>query len=425
MINSGMRLRFKWLLPIAGIFFLLCSPLSTCRAQGSVYGALGFGLPINSSNTVIDALGGTGLAMGGDRTISDLNPADWTWLTRARFDATLRFNYINATQGGLQNSEHNFELSGLTFGAPIGSQFNAAIAIGLVPLTDAASEFSVSDSLGTRTYISRGGANMIYAGIGARPIPAISLGVRADFITGDIRHIGNVEFNNTETDSSQFERDYTFYGIRPTFGVEIIGDSIGLRGLTIGASLSLGAHLVGTQEDIITPISSTLDTTLDTAGSGHYPGAFSAGISYKFSPRFRVEADYFTENFSSAYVFSQQSISGDPALGASTRYGIGIERAPNMNGEFGTSFGLEKWGLRLGFSYGTLPIIPTGSGGINEIAVSAGVGIPISFESLMNLSAVFGQRTPVNAGTTPKENFVRLGVDVNFSEKWFVPTRRE
>ncbi len=395
--------------------------------QGSTYGPIGFGLPVRSGSATIDALGGTGLALRGSRFINDQNPADWTWLTEARFGAAIKYDYISATQGTGQDVQQGVKFTSLAFGAPIWRAIGASFALGYEPLTDASNQIDETDSLlGTRQYLIKGGANVLFGGVAAQPLTGLALGARFDYLTGNIRHLAQVSFVDTAAGSGEFERDYLFHGVRGTFGIELIGDSIAsaLRGLTIGATYSLATNLTSTNETIITPTSSSLDTTIDTAGVGHYPAAFAAGISYNLSRRYRAEADYFSQNFSTAYVYSPTPISGDPLLNTSNRISVAVERLANVTGEFGTSFGIDRWALRLGFSYATLPEYPVGSGGVHEFALSAGTGIPVSLATMLNLSIVAGQRLPAVTGMAPKENFVRIGADVSFSETWFVPTPR-
>ncbi len=406
---------------------VLAFTTSLSRGQGSSYNLIGFGSPVRSSNPVIEAMGGVGAALEGSRTINDINPADWTWLNRARFDVALRFEYSSSQLGSLQDQQHFVHFNGIAFGAPFWDDYKASIALGYSPLTSAASEIDYSDSIGTRSYVSKGGVNMLYLGVGARPTPGISLGARIDLITGDIRHQNRIAFNNTESDSGEFERDYLVSGVRPTFGIELIGDSLGdiLNGFAFGASYSFATNLTSTRETIITPINSSLDTTMDVAGVGRYPASLVAGISYRLSYRYRAELDYSLQDYSTSYVYAPVAITGDPTLRSSNRIAFGIERAPNGSGDFGTSFGLDKWALRIGFSYGQLPFSPGASNGVKEFAISGGVGIPISYESLLNITAVAGQRLPTVTGEAPNETFFRLGASVSLSERWFVPTRRE
>ncbi len=413
--------RAQWALFV--LFLIAFS--TTGYAQGSPYDAIGFGLPVPTGNAVSDALGGTGVAMEGTRIVSDLNPADWTWIPRTRFGASVRYDFDNATQNGLLDRQQNVQFSGASFAAPVWNQMKAVISLGYVPLTNASNDINESDSVSARNYIIRGGTNLVYGGFAARPIPSIAFGARLDLITGDIRHIGQITFNDTEAGASQFERDYLFYGVRPTFGLEIMGDSIAqaLTGITLGATYSFAAKLNATDETINTPLSSTLDSTIDVGGVGRYPASFSAGMSFHLSRRYRAEVDYFAQDFSTGYVYSPQTISGDTLLKNSNRIAFGIERLPNLNSEYGSSFGLDRWALRLGFAYATLPV-NVGSG-VREYSVSAGAGIPISFESMLNLALVVGQRIPLVTSSAPNETFVRLGADVSFSELWFSPTRRQ
>jgi hypothetical protein len=86
---------------------------------------------------------------------------------------------------------------------------------------------------------------------------------------------------------------------------------------------------------------------------------------------------------------------------------------------------MDTWALRLGFYYSTLPVAPAGSNGVNEMAITAGLGIPVGLESMLNFSVEGGQRTPVVSNSAPKETFVRLGASISLSERWFIPTRRD
>jgi hypothetical protein len=376
---------------------------------------------------VTEALGATGVALEGTRTINDLNPADWTWLARSRFEASMRLEYFNSQLGAQQGISHNVHFSGFSFGSPFWSAYNAALAIGYVPLTNASSEIVLNDSIGTRTYHASGGANLGYLGVAAQPLNGVAVGARLDLILGNLRHTDFVKFSDPSAASGQFERDYFFHGLRPTLGLQLIGDSLspGLAGFILGASFSAPVNLVSTRETILTPISSSLDTTIPEHGNGKYPGSLAVGISAHLSGRLRAEADITMSDYTNSFVYSPLETATDPSLTASTRIGIGFERQSNAAGEFGGSYGLDRWALRFGFYYAKLPLAPTGSGGVNEMAVTAGAGIPLGTESMFNIAITGGQRSPVNAATAPKETFLRLGASVSLSERWFVPSRRD
>lgn len=419
------------------IALLLSAASTDLFAQGSNYNFIGFGTPLVSADPTIEALGGAGAALEGSRVVNDINPADWTWLTRARFGIALDYDYAAGTFGTQTDQQFNINFKGISFGVPFWSALNASLALGYLPLTNANAKMERLDTASdTLTYVSKGGANMLFLGAAFRPFPALAFGVRADLITGNIRHQDRIMFFG-RSDSADYERDYTFYGLRPTFGLQIIGDSIGIPGLTLGAAYSLAASMTATRETIITPSSSTLDTTIDESGNAKYPASFQVGLSQQFSHRYRAEVDYGAKNFDQTFVYSPTTDVPvtQNALQNSYQLSVGIERLPNVAGEFGTSLGMDKWGLRLGFYYSQLPYQVSPPARINvtavapvqptEYALAAGVGIPVSYETLLNFSIVGGQRTSTNLRLAPKETFFRLGASVGLSDRWFVPTRRD
>ena len=406
---------------------LIVASLSTeLRAQGSVYDLIGFGTPVPSRNPAIEAMGGSGTALLGSRTINDMNPADWTSIARARFETSFGFHYADDQQGLSQTVSTNVQFQGFSFAVPFWSDYQATIGIGYIPLTNASARLMQNDSMASQVFLSKGGVNVGFLGAAIRPVPALAVGARLDLVLGNIRHVDQVAFNDANAEAGQFERDYIFHALRPTLGLEVIGDSIsGLNGFTLGASFSPGVQLSSTNSTIITPLSTTLDTTIDATGYGYYPNSLNVGLSWHSAGRFMIEGDYLSQNYSKAFLYSTDANATDPTLRNSTRMSLGITRAPNMAGEYGTSFGIDQWALRLGAYFYQLPFQPAGTGGINELAGTAGVGVPISFESMINISAVLGSRQPVNAGTAPKELFFRLGVSLSLSDRWFVPMRRD
>ena len=130
--------------------------------------------------------------------------------------------------------------------------------------------------------------------------------------------------------------------------------------------------------------------------------------------------------FSKAKVYdSTSSFSGDPNLGSSIRYSIGIERLPIMGDE---SKGLRFWdkvGLRIGASYATLPFRPDTKMTVNEMSVTGGIGLPMNLETVFDFSVSLGIRSPQNAATAPKDFFFKMGASISLSEKWFVPMRKD
>ncbi len=398
------------------------------HAQGSPLDLLGFGRPIEAWNAHIDGMGGGGDAMTDHRTVNSPNPAALSWLDRARLETELHFDITQSTQAGFADGRNqNFHFGGFTFGTPLGSPAHFGMSLGFNPLTDASSILNDGDSALGHQYRSEGGVSEGFLGLAARVHPGVALGAKFGVLFGNIRHLSQVNFGDASSISSDFERDYALSGIRGTFGMTIVGDSLGpsLAGITLGVTMTTGSNLVMTQRTVVTPVNNALDTTIESSGTGSYPGSFQAGLGIRLSLRYNMLADIAFQDFSTSYLYAAtQQATGDPLLGPSKRYSIGIERTPNMSNEYGITGFWDKLGLRFGASYYQLPFRPANSN-VNAIALSAGLGIPIGYESLLDLSFTGGQRNPVVATAAPRDLFFRIGATVSLSERWFVPTRTE
>jgi hypothetical protein len=397
------------------------------RAQGSPLDLIGFGRPLEAWNAHIDGLGGGGNAMTDHRTVNGPNPASWSWLDRARLETELHFDFTQSTQPNYSDSRNqNLHFGGFTFGSPLGSSAHFGLSVGFNQLTDASDVLNDGDSIIGHQYRSEGGVSEGFLGVAGRIHPGIALGAKFGVLFGNIRHLSQVNFADPTINSSDFERDYALSGIRGTFGLVAVGDSLAsaLTGVTFGVSFSTASNLSMTQRTVITPVNSLLDTTIEASGVGYYPGSLQMGLGVRLSPRYNMIGDLAIQDFTNAYLFSPQATTGDPTLGSSTRFSLGIERVPNMSNEFGITGFWDRLGLRLGASYYQMPFRPANTT-INAIAVSAGVGIPISYESLLDLSFTAGQRNPQNTAAFPKDLFFRVGATISISERWFVPTRTD
>jgi hypothetical protein len=403
----------------------LSSVTTNAFSQGSPLDLIGFGRPNEAWNAHIDGIGGGGVAMTDHRTVNGPNPAALSWLDRARLETELHFDFTQSTQTGFGDGRNqNLHFGGFTFGSPLGGGAKFGLSLGFNPLTDASAIFNDGDSAITHQYRSEGGVSEGFIGFAGRVHPGVAMGAKFGVLFGNIRHLSQVNFADPTVVASDFERDYAMSGLRGTFGMTLVGDSLAqsLSGITLAFSMTTGSNLKVSQRTIVTPINSTLDTTVESSGVGSYPGSFAAGLGIRLSLRYNLLGDLAIQDFSSGYLYAPQAIIGDPLLGPSTRYSVGIERIPNMANEFGITGFWDRLGLRLGASYYQLPFRPANSK-VNAIAVSAGIGIPISYEGLLDLSITAGQRNPQNASAAPKDFFLRVGATVSLSERWFVPTR--
>ncbi|MEI8135287.1 MAG: hypothetical protein WCH46_09500 [bacterium] len=418
---------------LAIVFFLLST--HELFAQGSPYEFIGFGTPVVSQSARLEAIACSGVALTDGRMINDLNPAAWSMLTRSRIEVKLNFFYDKSDLGSDEGIKRLIKFSGASFGTLLSDKYNLGFAFGFSPISNAVAEVNQLDSLGTTTYTREGGLSQLYIGLSARPISALNIGARADFLFGNLRSIGQADVSRgVETVPGLFQREYSMTGTRGTFGFLLTLDSLvqELRGLTIAGAYSLGSNLNSIQRTHVTPINSALDSTIEHTGYGYYPPLIRLGLATRFGDRYRAEVDITGQDFSNSTYYSlTKPIVADPQLGTSNRYSIGIERLPMMGDE---SKGVPFWervGLRIGASYAVLPFNPlsltaTASRvSVSEISFTAGLGMPMNTESVFDFSLGLGLRSPSIANSAPKELFFKMGASISLSEKWFVPLRRD
>ncbi|MBS1903686.1 MAG: hypothetical protein JSS75_08295 [Bacteroidetes bacterium] len=401
---------------------------SSAFAQGSPYSFLGFGDPVGSTHAHLLGLSQTGVALTDGSLINELNPAGFAYIPATMVDLRLRYAYDKATIGSDQGVSSMVKLGGLSAGTSVWSAASMGAAIGFTPITDAEAQTERLDSLGNTIYKRAGGLSQFYMGLAARPFGALSLGARLDIIFGNVRTQTQANISGNDVQAGIFQREYAESGLRGTFGFMLALDSLfpQLRGLTIGVSYSTASTLTATQRTIVTPISTTLDSTIEVGGYGYYPSSIRLGLAGRFGDRYRVEANLSGQDFSNARVFSlTKDLIGDPTLGSSNRYSFAFERmALGAQDARGAAF-WEKVGLRLGASYAQLPFKPAAGVTVNEVGGSFGLGIPFGGGSSIDLAAELGIRTPSNANIEPKDTYFKFSATMMLGEKWFVSLRRD
>ncbi|HYM19938.1 MAG TPA: hypothetical protein VEW28_02925 [Candidatus Kapabacteria bacterium] len=396
-------------------------------AQGSPYSFLGFGDVTSATNSRLQALSGTGVAMADGFIINELNPAALTYLSKTQFDICLRYSYDQMTLGPDQGSNYRFKIGGLSAGTLVSSAAHLGVAIGFLPVTDAEAKTIRNDSLGGTIYQREGGLSEFYLGAAVRPTSALALGGRLDILFGNVRTIAQANITGDDVQSGIFQREYSESGLRGTFGFMLSLDSLfsELRGLTIGASFSTASSLTSTQRTVVTPINATLDSTIENSGYGYYPSEIKIGLAGRFGDRFRIEANLSAQDFSNAHVFTlTKDAPADPSLGPSNRYSFALERlAVPIEDSRGVSF-WEKVGLRFGASYMLLPYRPAVGVTVHQLGGSFGLGIPFPSGSAIDIAAELGIRTPSDQTIAPKDLYFKLGLTVTITERWFVPLRK-
>lgn len=404
---------------------IIAAPITTF-AQESMYSLLGLGERIPTTNPRLEGLAGSGTALQDGRTINDINPAAWSWLLRTRLEARISYTTNETTFGDQTTLLHHVRLNGFAFASPFSDAIKGSFAIGFNPVSYGNYSILKYDSVNSTLYERQGGISQLFLGAAARPHSSIALGARLDVLFGNASARSQVTPLNDFAVVSVFERKYAVNGVRGTFGFSFAADSLvpELKGMTLAASYSTAAPLTITRRTLLQPTNSALDSTIEEKGYSEYPAVLTFGIGSRFGDRYRAEFDYSTQDLSNTTAFSPtETWTPDPRLTNGSRYSVGIERLSLMGEEGRNAKFFDRLGLRLGFSYATLPYKPDTRTDVSEMAASLGFNIPMGLETMFDFSVTLGQRTPADADLLPKENFIRIGASLSLSERWFTPSR--
>lgn len=405
--------------------FIIAAPIVSF-AQESVYSLLGLGERIVTTSPRIEGLAGSGTALQDARSINDINPAAWSWLSRTRLEARVSYTTNESSLGDQSTLLHNVRLNGFSFASPFSDAAKGSFAIGFTPVSYGNYTILKYDSLNSTLYERQGGISQLFLGAAARPHSSLALGARLDVLFGNASARSQVTPLSDFAAISVFERRYAVNGIRGTFGLSFAADSLlpELKGLTLAASYSTAASLKITRRTLLQPTNSTLDSTIEDKGYSEYPAALTFGISSRFGDRYRAVIDYSLQDLSATTAFSPtENWTPDPRLTNGSRYSFGIERLSLMGEEGRNAKYFDRIGLRLGFSYAALPYKPDTRTEVSEMTATFGFNVPMGLETMFDFSLTLGQRTPSDANLLAKEQFIRIGLSLSLSERWFTPSR--
>jgi hypothetical protein len=398
------------------------------HAQESAYSLLGLGEPVITANPRIEGISSSAIALLEPRTINDLNPATWSWISRTRIEARLHYSTTESSQADQTTLLHKVSFGGFAFGSPIWDKYHMSFAFGFSPVTQNNFQATKHDSASDILYVREGGVSQLYGGVSAQVVSSLALAARFDILFGNASAKSQVIPDDQLAIPSIFERDYATNSARGTFGLIFVADSVWpeLYGLTLGATYSTAANLDITRRTILKPSNNNLDSTLEEKFSTKFPSHFGLGLSKRFGDRYRAEIDYITQDLSGISVLApDESSLTDSRLSKGSRYSAGIERLPVMGDEARGIGYATRIGLRLGFSYSTLPFKPDSQTGVKEMAATFGFNLPLNLESMFDFSVTLGERTPENTAIAPTEKFIKVGCSISLSEKWFSPTKTD
>lgn len=409
------------------VLFLCIFSVTTASSQistSSPYSRFGLGDLNYGLLPEFNSLAGAVVAYSNPFSVNPSNPASYT-----RFGPN---SFLLSTGGWHQTTKimntmnrqisNNNGFSHFVLGFPLTN--NMAASIGMLPFssigysmsTEVVDENDVSHNA-IANYYGDGGISKIYFGGAYKLADDLSLGVNASFLFGGLNRRKSLVYNNEEFFNSRSNSKINLKGYYYEFGL-LYTKELSKGNFSLGITTNNNSTIRAKKTDLIESFefSGVLEIPKDTFvnsvewGDVILPKHLKAGIEYR-NDKWIFLAQYSLQNWSE---YSMLNESDD--LINTKSYSAGLRYVPDYNSI--TNY-LKRLDYSIGFSFRNIPL-QFEQDQLEELTLTFGLGIPVKkSRTKYNLFCAIGQR-----GTTEnnllKEEFIRLGLSVNYDGIWFV-----
>jgi|YelNatPaOPRAMG01_1025707.scaffolds.fasta_scaffold00094_38 hypothetical protein len=401
---------------------IIISPVLLRAQSSSSYSRYGIGDVFYSNTAASLALSQTGVSLAQQENIDIINPASWYNLNRTRFQLGISFNGLALSSNNGTGSNNFTQIDGFSLSFPISDSLGIAAAMGIVPYSKVSYKVIqngiIPDNSGNTfqtTYQGSGGLSRTFIGASYKLPFDLAIGATLDYYFGNWNYISDADFASAGGYTSEFKKTYNPSGLGATFGI-VTPDINKLFKINDVSDLRIGAvvnYISNLRTDSLFTSSSPVRT--DTMGIGtsrlKIPKRISAGISMTLNKRYRVALDVSSQDWQN---FSFAGTTEDD-LRKALRISSGFEYRPQL--EPSNSFWqLVIW--RAGFSYEQTQYKINGTG-INQVAISGGCSLPISYSNYIDLALQYAVRGTKHANLL-LENTFSFEIEFNFGSLWFV-----
>lgn len=399
---------------------LLAVQDATAGSGGSIYSFLGIGDLRIGQNVRSAGMGYTGFAIQSPYSINTLSPATWAKIDRARIEGSMLYEGFNSSNGVNARFLARADVSGAFLAFPVAPSRGIVVALGFSPYskvdynTYTAGRFiGTADTLAySINHTGRGGISKGIIGTSWMPFRSLSLGGSLNYLFGTVERTSSIIPRSTTFTGGDQTEESTLSGV--TFTLSGVLDSLGsispiLAPFSLGISFTTGSSLTTTHRYTYL-FTDQRDTTAESEDELKVPATLGIGIAYRPSDRVVIAADLMTQAWSTS---TYRGVA-QPGLRNSMLVGVGIERLPAR--EAGQPL-LDRLAYRFGAMYHETYLAPGGEP-INEWAVTAGLGVPVSADARVNLAVEYGTRGTTERGFI-RDRILRFSASLSISEQWF------
>jgi len=385
---------------------------------GSNYSVFGIGDLHHGIGAAYDGIGGTSIAVPFHSSLTNRNPAQWSFIKTTRLQAGYRFNQQIVENEKMNLWQNNGKIDGfiINFGIDTASAINLNIGISTYSSVNYFVSFPIEVELGNGTllngrtaYQGIGGLSQGWIGGSYKPASWLALGASMHTYFGNIQSSSSTLLYNSNSSPTRTVTKDVFSGYGYRLGVLVEP----LQKLYLGAYTELNNDM---SLDRFTNFQAAYlnDSIITDNFSFQFPNLYGVGLSYTIG-NVVVASDYITQNFSNF-----QYNRGDASFTDYKAISFGVARL----GLFGfnrTFFDRTTYMIGGGYKEKNLSIKGTN---INEYYMSVGISAPLVGFAVLDASLTFGSLGTVDFGLL-RESFGRLNVSLSLGDAWFQPFKRE
>lgn len=410
----------------AALIFLSLFQVSSNGARadnigGSTYSRYGFGdLRYFTTNRGF-AMGGAGIAVLSPLSVDRMNPAAWGALNHTRFSIGAFYEGFSSDDGTTTNFMSKTNFNGLILALPISPQYGVTVTMGitpyskvnyniLAPQTQQGLEYVVH-------YLGEGGLTVGHLGTSFKFGDYLYLGAKFNYYFGTITHTVTQTFLDPNLSGAETIRTTSLNGIGMGFGATYTGlnhlfEISGPKSLSIAAAVTTTSWLnlkEDRSETYTLGFVGPNDTTSISADKTPLPYMIALGVAYS-TDKILLASDVYYQPWS----MSSPTSFNPSELRDNYRVGAGMEILAKRDP-------LAPFSQRVAYRFGAYyhsSYYLVNNQPINEWGISGGIGVPIWFETHLNIAAQYGWR-----GTTDfqlqQDKILRLSFSFSVSEPWF------
>ncbi|RMF61890.1 MAG: hypothetical protein D6746_04890 [Bacteroidetes bacterium] len=401
--------------------------------DGSVYSRFGLGELRQFPSSQLQAMGGGGTGFPSFGAVNLSNPASWGARVLTRVSGGLLYENLTMTDASDARSRLvSSALNGIHVGFPLKSQ-KLGLGLAYVPYTRVNYRVQEEGTLSppdddevpfTIQHTGGGGLQQVTGGLGWQINPNVAVGLQANWIFGILEQRRETRFASGFYQTATVASATRLHGVNGTAGVLVRLPNL-LRPadqLAFGATFTLPTTLTGKRVPTLALGQAEPDTLAgDRSGDVSLPYGVALGVSYQTDSRWTFLLDGRYEpwsQFESTFDFPGYDPDAGLTLRDRWRFSGGIEYFP-AGRDFNASF-LRRTAYRLGFYYDASYASPLPDVTIRTLAVTGGLSLPTMHPGTrIDLNLEVGTRGTTDRGLI-RDRFVRVGLNVNFGERWFV-----